>query len=281
MVGVVVTAEDGETVRTYTVTVTRAAPPLSTDATLSELTLSGVTLAFDPATTRYTASVANDVERTTVTATTSDANATYAVQLDGQVDADGTVALAVGENVVTIEVTAEDGKTTHTYTVAVTRAAPPLSTDATLRSLAVSGVTLAFDPANTAYTAQVANDVTETTVTPAVNDGGATYAIQLDGQVDADGTVPLSVGENVVAIVVTAEDGKTTHTYTVTRHPRRADALRRRHAPQPGPQRRHPGLRPGRHRVHRPGRQRRDGNDGNSGGQRRRGDLRRPTGRAG
>ena len=216
VVAIVVTAEDGKTVRTYTVTVTRAAPTLSGDATLRSLALSGVTLAFDPATTGYAAQVANDMERTTVTATTSDANATYAVQLDGQVDADGTVALTVGDNAVSVVVTAEDGETTRTYTVTVTRAAPPLSTDATLRSLALSGLTLAFDPATTRYTAQVANDVTETTVTPAVNHDGATYVVQLDGQVDADGTVPLSVGENVVAIVVTAEDGETTRTYTVT-----------------------------------------------------------------
>ena len=36
-------------------------------------------------------------------------------------DTDGTVALAVGENVITVEVTAEDGNTTQTYTVTVTR----------------------------------------------------------------------------------------------------------------------------------------------------------------
>ena len=215
-ISIVVTAEDGETVRTYTVTVTRAAPQLSSDATLRSLTLSGVTLAFDPPTTGYAASVANDVTETTVTPAVNHDGATYAVQLDGQVDADGTVPLSVGENVVAIVVTAEDGETVRTYTVTVTRAAPPLSTDATLRSLTLSGVTLAFDPPNTSYAASVANDVTETTVTPAVNHDGATYAVQLDGQVDADGTVPLSVGENVVAIVVTAEDGETVRTYTVT-----------------------------------------------------------------
>ena len=216
-ISIEVTAEDGNTTRTYTVTVTRAAPPLSTDSTLSSLVLSGVNIgAFDPATVAYTASVANDVTETAVTPAVNHDGATYAVQLDGQVDADGTVPLSVGENVVAIVVTAEDGKTTRTYTVAVTRAAPQLSTDAALRSLTLSGLTLAFDPAVTGYTAQVANDVTETTVTPAVNHDGATYVVQLDGQVDADGTVPLSVGENVVAIVVTAEDGKTTRTYTVT-----------------------------------------------------------------
>ncbi len=39
-------------------------------------------------------------------------------------DADGTVGLAVGSTVITIEVTVADGQTARTYTVTVTRAAP-------------------------------------------------------------------------------------------------------------------------------------------------------------
>ena len=86
-----------------------------------------------------------------MTATTSDANATYAVRLDGADDADGVIPLSVGTNAISIVVTAEDGATEKTYTVTVTRAAPPLSTDATLRSgLALSGIDIgAFDPAVT------------------------------------------------------------------------------------------------------------------------------------
>ena len=38
----------------------------------------------------------------------------------------------------------------------------------------------------------------------------------LDGATDDDGTVPLAVGENVISVLVTAEDGETTRTYTVT-----------------------------------------------------------------
>ena len=98
----------------------------STDATLSSLTLSGVDFGiFDPATTGYTASVANDVTQTTVTPTTNDDGATYEIKLGGVTDANGTVSLAVGSNVITIEVTAEDGKTTRTYTVTVNRDTPP------------------------------------------------------------------------------------------------------------------------------------------------------------
>ena len=216
-ISVEVTAEDGETKKTYTVTVTRASPPVSNDATLSGLTLSGITLAFDPATTTYAAEVGNDVTETTVTPTTNHDGATYAVRLDGADDADGTVDLSVGENVVTIEVTAEDGQANKTYTVTVTRAAPPLSTDATLSGLTLSGIDFgAFDPAVTAYTAEVANDAAETTVTPTVNHYGAAYVVRLDGVADADGTVDLAVGENAVTIEVTAEDGETKKTYTVT-----------------------------------------------------------------
>ena len=212
-----VTAEDGQATRTYTVTVTRAAPP-STDATLSALTLSGVNFGtFASATTEYTASVGNDVAETTVAATANDGGATYVVNLDGAEDADGTVTLAVGDNTVAIEVTAEDGSTTRTYTVTVTRAEAPPSDDATLSGLTLSGVNFgAFNSATTEYTASVENGVTETTVTVTANDGGATYVIKVGGAEDADGNVPLAEGSNAITIEVTAEDGNTAKTYTVT-----------------------------------------------------------------
>ena len=60
------------------------------------------------------------------------------------------------------------------------------------------------------------NDVTETTVTPTLNDDGATYVIKLDGTADEDRSIALAVGSNVIAVEVSAEDGQTTKTYTVT-----------------------------------------------------------------
>ena len=157
VIAIDVTAEDGETTRTYTVTVTRAAPP-STDASLSGLTLSGVDFGtFAADTTSYSARVANSVTQTTVTPTVTHAGASYIVRLEGITDADGTVSLAVGSNAITVEVTAEDDSTTRTYTIAVTRAAP-LSSDATLRALTLSGVDFGtFDSSKRSYGAQVAN----------------------------------------------------------------------------------------------------------------------------
>ena len=214
VITVVVTAEDGETTQTYTVTVTRAG---SSEARLRALSLSGVTLTpdFASGTTAYTASVANSVTETTVAAAAA-AGAAYEVKLNGVVDQDGVVPLAVGSgNVIAVVVTAQDGKMTQTYSVTVTRAG---SSDATLSALSLSGVTLTsvFASGTTAYTASAANSVTETTVT-ATAAAEAAYEVKLNGVVDHDGVVGLEVGDgNVIAVEVTAQDGETTQTYTVT-----------------------------------------------------------------
>ena len=79
--------------------------------------------AFTPATYVYTANVANDVSSVTVNAVPSDPDATVAIRIGGVADADGTVELSEGSNVIELEVTAQDGANSRTYTVTVTRAA--------------------------------------------------------------------------------------------------------------------------------------------------------------
>ena len=228
-----VTAQDG-TKKTYTVKVNRRAK--SRDATLDMLELSRVTLdpVFSSARAGYTASAVNGVESTAVTATPTDSAASYVVELDGVDDDvldgvdddDGVVDLAVGANEITVVVTAEDGQTTKTYTVTVTRAAPPPSTDATLNMLELSRVTLdpVFSSARAGYTASAVNGVESTAVTATPNSSAASYVVELDGVDDDvldgvdddDGVVDLAVGANEITVVVTAEDGQTTKTYTVT-----------------------------------------------------------------
>jgi len=114
----------------------------------------------------------------------------------------------VGNNTITITVTAEDGTTTKIYPITVVRAA---SNDATLKSLTVSNGDLspAFAASVIEYTVNVANDVTAITVTGVANHAEA----RVDGNVTGK---TLVVGNNTVAITVTAEDGTTTKTYTVT-----------------------------------------------------------------
>ena len=201
--------------------------PLSSDATLSDLTLTGVDFeatdrifvgpGFNSTVISYVGSVANSVTETTVTANTRHSSATYAVKLGGVADADGTVSLAVGRNVITVEVTAEDGETTRTYTVTVTRVSSDASTDATLRRLVLSDVDYGtFAPNTTTYTAQVANSVAETLVTPYVSHWGASYVVKLGGVTDINRRTSLAVGSNVITVEVTAEDLVTTKTYTIT-----------------------------------------------------------------
>ena len=106
-----------------------------------------------------------------------------------------------------------------TYTVTVDRAEPPLSTDATLSALSLSGVpdaTLGFSSEDVDYDVDVANGLEETTVSFVKGNAGATVVVNRGGVVDADRVVPLDVGENEITVVVTAENGQTIKTYTVT-----------------------------------------------------------------
>jgi protocatechuate 3,4-dioxygenase beta subunit len=103
--------------------------PPSTDATLSNLTVSQGTLtpAFAPTTTSSSDNVSNSVTSITVTPTVNESHATVTVNgtpvTSGSTS--GSISLNVGSNLITIVVTAQDGTTTKTYTVTVTRAAPP------------------------------------------------------------------------------------------------------------------------------------------------------------
>ena len=96
------------------------AAPLSEDATLRTLSLSGVDIgAFSADSTVYAASVAHEVASTTVTATASHSAAKVTIEPGSE------VSLAIGENAIAVTVTAEDGSTTRSYRVTVTRAEEP------------------------------------------------------------------------------------------------------------------------------------------------------------
>ena len=99
------------------------------------------------------------------------------------------------------------------------------SADATLRGLAVNDGTgdLALDQrrsprTGTTYAATVPHAVERATVTPAANDPGAALSYSAaDADTGAPGRqVDLEVGANPVAVTVTAADGTTQLTYTVT-----------------------------------------------------------------
>ena len=217
VITVVVTAEDGTTKETYTVVVTREEAPLSNNSGLTDLAVNKGTLspAFAEETTAYTDTVANDVTGITVTPVTADPTATITV--NGVEVPSGTASanlpLVVGENTITTVVTAQDGTIT-TYTVVVTREP---SSEAGLADIVVSDGALspAFNTDTHDYKVDVPFETDTIVITPETIDPTATVAMIVDGQtVDPAAPIDLKVGDNVITVVVTAEDG-TQETYTV------------------------------------------------------------------
>ncbi len=185
---VLVTAEDGVTQLTYNVNFYVA----GTDATLTDLTVDGTTIAgFDPNVFNYDYQVATGDPIPVAGATPADPNAemtiNQAISLPGAA---------------TVVITSEDGLTTNTYTVNFLYTP---ATDATLADLLVGGTTIAgFDPAIYNYNYAVIYNEPAPFVQGIPNDPLATLVETQCLQIPGDATV-----------VVTAEDGVTVLTYTV------------------------------------------------------------------
>ena len=117
---VAVTAQDGTTMHTYTVTVTRAAP--STNADLDGLIVSEGALspAFAAGTHAYQVSVGYAVTQAHFTLS-YDARATASFAGGALSGHTATMNLHIGTNVAAFTILAEDGTTTRTYTVTIVR----------------------------------------------------------------------------------------------------------------------------------------------------------------
>lgn len=188
---VLVTAEDGTTTNTYTITFSLEA---SAEATLSDLTVDGTTIeGFEPGVTTYNYGLAAGT--TTVPAVAGTASSTGAT-----VDVTDADALP---GTTTIVVTAEDGETTATYYVNFIFV---LSADATLSDLTVDGTTVeGFDPTVTAYAVELPQGTTVIpTVNATTNHPNASFTVN-------DATELPGISN----VVVTAEDGTTKKTYYV------------------------------------------------------------------
>ena len=110
---IVVTAQDGTTTKTYTVSVTKSAQA-STDATLSALTIAGYTL--DPA-------FASDIYVYTITKAYGAANPEVSAINAAPNDANAVALISYANDVFTITVIAEDKTTTLDYTIHILEAA--------------------------------------------------------------------------------------------------------------------------------------------------------------
>jgi tRNA threonylcarbamoyladenosine modification (KEOPS) complex Pcc1 subunit len=194
-----VTAQDGISKKTYTVTAVRE--EVSSIATLSAIRVGTHSIsAFSPETDTYRDTVANTTSSVAVSATVTHQGAHYTVTPASP------VSLTVGNNPVEINVTAEDGTSTKKYTVNIVR-------DIVRHTAELSGITVNgeeidnFSTAVLTYTVHVPN----ATVIAAVRGTGT----DPDATVTVTGPAALEVGSNRYEVSVVSDDGQKTKKYNV------------------------------------------------------------------
>ena len=136
----------------YTLDLGENITPGSSDATLSNLTISSGTLTpgFTSGITSYTDSVANNVNAVIVTPTVNQANAI--VTVDGTPvtsgSLSGAISLNAGSNNISVVVTAQDGVTQDVYTITITLSGAVIQgTTYGANGVILGGVTLTLDGA--------------------------------------------------------------------------------------------------------------------------------------
>ena len=199
---IVVTAENGD-VRTYTVNVERKA---SSNAKPLNITISGLVPSlcavndsfckldqeFSPDIHSYNITVPSRIKQLQFTVTKGH----YYQKIVG----DGVVSLVGGMNMVTIEVTSEDGSSTETYTYNINR---DMTGNANIESIKVvdPAVDINFDPDISEYYFSIPNEYTKTELEVVLEDEKATYEII--------GNENFETGINIVTIKVTAQNHET------------------------------------------------------------------------
>lgn len=214
IVTLTVIASDKKTKKNYTFSIYRAKGNediKSSDCTLASLNVDGVSIAFDKNQTTYDVTFLNSIETTSVTYKLSNDKAKVVTTPANLTN----ISLTAGQKVdVSITVTAEDPNYSKTYNISLYREPDgPLSDDATLKSLSVTGGTLSFNPATTQYNVIIpANYAEPVSVTYEKNHLGAsitTIPSNLNNISIAPGT------EENVHIIVTAENKIAKETYKV------------------------------------------------------------------
>lgn len=212
-IAVKVTAADGLTTNTYTVTIVRNAVAYLTGLTITPGTLNET---FSSSTLVYTSNVANSVASITVTPTTDISGAQ--IKVKGVAIASGTASGAIPLNVGSsniIDVVVTNGTVTKTYTLTVTRASSAYLTNLVINNGMLNST---FAKTTLNYNATIGYDVSDFNVTPTAEDSNAT--ITVDSKTVASGqpsqNFTLKVGNNIsIPVNVTSADGKEQKSYSV------------------------------------------------------------------
>lgn len=196
---IAVTAQNG-TIKTYKINITRNK---NNNANLSILAVTGYALAptFNSGIYDYEVTVEATKEKlspTEVTAILEDSNATIAKQEE--------ITLSTTQdNYYTVTVTAEDGKTTKTYTIKVIR---PKSSDASLKEVKLTGATLS--------PSFVSNKYEYTITVPYGSNDFSIEGVPTINKTTVSGNGNYHLSDNKVTLTLTAEDGGTILNYHFT-----------------------------------------------------------------
>ena len=215
---IIVVAQNGNT-KTYSVIIHRLGKELSSDANLSSLSVNGQTLdkEFNMNETEYSiGEIPYSLEKLTINATPNIDTSTLTYLVNGNKQSSNVVDIPKnnGNGAITVQVTAEDGKTVKNYKITYSKQA---SSNAYLSDLRVSSGELSFNKTKYSYIVNIDSDVNKVDLTSVLEDNksnmkinGTTYTSPHTYTIS-----PLEVGNTEVVMLVTAEDG-TFLTYKVT-----------------------------------------------------------------
>ena len=206
------------------------------DTSLEKLEIDGGAIypAFDPQTYVYVTSLVKEVDCLNVTAFPTDKNVRSVVvngpTVSHKVGIDETsecIPLAVGENLVDVVVTGQDGQTARTYSIVAVRLQ---GTKSSLEGVSIFDVagnaalnTTFFNSSVLDYVVNIDIDVSEVILTPIAEDEDALVTVVVNGATTYFGNqavkTQLSAGSNLFEVTVEAEDGvkKTVYTFDLQR----------------------------------------------------------------
>ena len=167
----------------------------SSDATLKSITVNAGKLQFKADTTKYTVNVDKNINSLGLKATANDSKATVKITGDEN--------FKVGNNKVTITVTAEDG-TVKTYEITVVKSKYG---SGPLKDLKIKGyeISPSFDPSELKYSVEVV-DTDKVDIEYTLTDEDSTVVIE--------GNENLVQGRNTIKVIVTEKNGTVT-TYEI------------------------------------------------------------------
>lgn len=162
--------------------------------------IEGMTPEFNKDNTKYYVVTDLNTEQIKVTAIPAHEKATITIS--------GNTKLKEGKNTITINVKAEDG-TTKTYYIYVNKVDNIAMANAMLQSLQVTNYSIypSFKPTIYNYNVDIKEDIKKLEIMANAENEKATIVIE--------GNEELKEGENIIKVIVTAEDGATVKTYKI------------------------------------------------------------------